>query len=136
MTINAECSSPSRTHAIHVIEAVAIQNIFDALGKRFVAAIIVYLLVSITIGIVSIVLAAIVSASGIKFLAALSGVSIFIGALLVGGVFFFVLLALGEISESLSDVRKTLTDINETLSMNSVQKGAVSSEKLIEDDSE
>ena len=41
MTINAECSSPSRTHAIHVIEAVAIQNIFDALGKRFVAAIIV-----------------------------------------------------------------------------------------------
>lgn len=136
MTINAECSSPSRTHAIHVIEAVAIQNIFDVLGKRFVAAIIVYLLVSITIGIVSIVLAAIVSASGIKFLAALSGVSIFIGALLVGGVFFFVLLALGEISESLSDVRKTLTDINETLSMNSVQKGAVSSEKLIEDDSE
>lgn len=136
MTINAECSSPSRTHAIHVIEAVAIQNIFDVLGKRFVGAIIVYLLVSITIGIVSIVLAAIVSASGIKFLAALSGVSIFIGALLVGGVFFFVLLALGEISESLSDVRKTLTDINETLSMNSVQKGAVSSEKLIEDDSE
>lgn len=41
MTINAECSSPSRTHAIHVIEAVAIQNIFDALGKRFVGAIIV-----------------------------------------------------------------------------------------------
>lgn len=42
---------------------------------------------------------------------ALSGVSIFIGALLVGGVFFF-LLALGEISEPLSEVRKTLTDIN------------------------
>ena len=68
--------------------------------------------------------------------AALSGVSIFIGALLVGGVFFFVLLALGEISESLSDVRKTLTDINETLSMNSAQKGAISAEELIEDDSE
>lgn len=43
---------------------------------------------------------------------ALSGVSIFIGALLVGGVFFSVLLALGEISEPLSEVRKTLTDIN------------------------
>ena len=83
--------------------------------KRFLDGIKHYVLLSIILGIVALILALLMAPMVGHFISAAYIAAIIIGVLFLGGIIFFVLLALGEICMSLSDIQKTL-------SMNSAER--------------
>lgn len=99
--------------------------------KRFLNGIKYYVLFSIVLGIIALVLGALIYLmiqNGYRtynYAHALCIALALIGVLVSGGICFFVMLALGEICVSLSDIKKTL-------SMNSAHKDAVSSKISLE----
>ena len=87
----------------------------DDFFKRFLDGIKYYVLLSIILGIVALILALLMAPMVGHFISAAYIAAFIIGVLFLGGIIFFVLLALGEICMSLSDIQKTL-------SMNSAER--------------